>query len=486
MIFPKFIVILKSFFRRRISNDKLCTLLFGSVIETLDLKNRYGDPVYIDKRTISKIMNQKQGIPVSIRNHLYDEEVIRNMVPYFQNHIANQLIPEFDDLFYQIMQEIDKDADLSPQRKAAFRMMANRDTAAVFLAQVFLYTVMRSAIVDENGASAKEEPCSNTAMGKKTDNSLLILKGISKEDSLAETPILLDFSEAPVFSEEKYLSTIRSLIQKVKSLPVGPRIPEPFSLLSFKRPVQIDKEDQAALRSFVWDHLGISLDDGFFALGSLSEECLPSIASLGQIGNTPESQKYALIYKMIEHIKAYSLAMKLKNLFSGMFYLRLSIANEGIDYREDVRIRLHFPVNCLWTPKDFQDLPESDLDFLKKMDHIQEFFCIEGTEFFENYEVSSVNDSPDFSPAIIDDSYMLSGFYSGMEVLDNAFSYVIKRRESSDVLSITFDRILNRETVAFPEIILFKKPIESLSYSIIANSMEHPLEGTIAVSRNGM
>ena len=392
---------------------------------------------------------------------------------------------------YQIMKEIENDSNLSPQRKADFRMLANKDTAAPFLAQVFLYTAVQSSGTNGHGISLKDNSVSNIAAINQQKCSSIMLQGISGREYLEDGLLLDRFSNSKIFNKEQYIEPIKGLIEKVQSISVGETKQVLFSAFSLKRPIQIKETTQSLIQDFAHYHLGLQLSGDFFALGDLVEDGVVALFQPRLTGSQEELTKYKLINKLADAIENYLLVEQLKHLFEGVFCIRLALVNKGIRYGEDVRVTLRFPANCLWSPEDFRDISGSKLSFLKYMDDLEKFFCIEATDTYDAYEVSSICDSadfygfPDYSGAV---EALSGGRLPGSTEIDRLrrlFSYRIHKGHEFDVLNLRFDQILNCSAMAFPEVILCKQPMQSVSYSIVAKSMEHPIEGTILIHSNG-
>ena len=141
MIFADFVNTLKKHFKRAISNEELCGILFDAIIEPTDLKNRKGELMTIEKGEISRIMNQKKSMPSALRDHVYDNAVLDGIGEYFQTQIVEELVPDRSDLCHQLMRLIDEDNDISRDHKATLRVLANPNTVAVFLAEAFIYVI---------------------------------------------------------------------------------------------------------------------------------------------------------------------------------------------------------------------------------------------------------------------------------------------------------------------------------------------------------
>lgn len=134
MFFSDYVSTLKKHFKKSISNDELCGILFDAIIIPLDLKNQNGSDFIIDKADISRIMNGKKKIPKALQDHIYDKIVLDELEKYFEKNIIEKLVPEISDLCHQLMQLIEKDENLSPAHKATLRLLVNHKSTSLFLA----------------------------------------------------------------------------------------------------------------------------------------------------------------------------------------------------------------------------------------------------------------------------------------------------------------------------------------------------------------
>ena len=159
MVFAEFANILKEHFKKKISDEKLCGILFDAIIFPADLRNRHGEILTVDKAEISRIMNRKKNIPNALQEHVWDKEVQESLDKYFATQIVDKLVPDTSDLCYRLMKLIDNDSDISPPRKAEFRNTAER-SAILFLKDAFVHAIRqknKSARTTVNKPALKNE-----------------------------------------------------------------------------------------------------------------------------------------------------------------------------------------------------------------------------------------------------------------------------------------------------------------------------------------
>ena len=141
MVFADYAITLKGHFKRIISNENLCEMLFDSIIKPLDLRNRKGEVLTFDKADISKIMNRKKNLPNILQNHVHNKVVRENMEEYFKTQIVPELFDDTSDLRCQMMNLIETDKNISSEHKEKLRLSANQEFISLFLAEAFVYVV---------------------------------------------------------------------------------------------------------------------------------------------------------------------------------------------------------------------------------------------------------------------------------------------------------------------------------------------------------
>lgn len=144
MIFADYVRTLKKHFKRKISDQELCEILFDSIISPLDLKNRNNEVLTLDKAEVSRIMNGRKNIPKILQDHVYDQIVLDDLEEYFDTKIITELVPDKSDICYQLMNLIEETEDMSPSRKANLRLLANPKFVSLFLAEMFICMIRQN------------------------------------------------------------------------------------------------------------------------------------------------------------------------------------------------------------------------------------------------------------------------------------------------------------------------------------------------------
>lgn len=185
MLFSKYVRILQNHYKESIGDAELCSILFDFVIMTAELTNSK-DPssfITISPSTISKILAGNAPIHKQIRDHIYDDKVVSNLVNNFSESIVPCLNPELNDLCFQMMQIIESDI-ISPEHKAEFELLAKPETIAPFLAKAFIYAIVTNS---PSSKFSKEQMISQEEISIK--ESALSIKGIAENKRLSDFAI---------------------------------------------------------------------------------------------------------------------------------------------------------------------------------------------------------------------------------------------------------------------------------------------------------
>ncbi len=159
LVFATVILELKKSWGETTADPDFIELLYASIIEPLDLSNKKGDAITVNKSTASKIVNrQRGGNPnKTIRNNSDKPAVLSSIENYFGNNIVKRLLSGTeDDLIQRLSVIIQNDSGISEAKQTELLALANKKTLAKFLASVFLYSLSRNNVLDD--ASPKKKP----------------------------------------------------------------------------------------------------------------------------------------------------------------------------------------------------------------------------------------------------------------------------------------------------------------------------------------
>lgn len=89
------VTMIKNVLFEQISDEDLVNLLISDMVIELNLTTKKGDPYYMDKRQVSKLMNNKINVPTVLRNALSkDAASVDRLEAYFLKVLMPRIIPE--------------------------------------------------------------------------------------------------------------------------------------------------------------------------------------------------------------------------------------------------------------------------------------------------------------------------------------------------------------------------------------------------------
>ena len=392
MKFPDYVNILRKHFKKYISVEELCRTLFDSIIISANVTDSHGELLDINKTEISRIMNSKKNIPTQLQDHVYDTAVLDGMNDYFQKNIVSELVPDTSDLFYQMLQLINTDNDISPSHKASLRLQAKETTASLFLADVFIYVLRK-----ENKATSKGKVLNDN------DNAIVTtelpdisLCGISLNGDIAEYAEMATFKVRDKYTVEEYEEIINKQYKHASLLYcVRDEIDAQYSIIkqlgissvmqSLYPYEEISESNKLLMRDYAEEH-DISLPDNFFNLGNLRRINLMSIGARPDYSGTPkEKEKIKILEAIPDYIKNYKRLKQIDRAFRNVLFIRLAIQNTGKSVSEDMRIRLKFNANAFFDADDIAHLDPETLHLIFDHYKCDSFFDIERTANYLSY-----------------------------------------------------------------------------------------------------
>ncbi len=468
MLFRDYVTILKKHYKRTISVQKLCELLFDFVLDNATVENDESVPVAIGKDRISRMMNGKAAIHQFIRDHICDDSVTESLVSSFQKKVLPDLVDDTDDLIFQLMQKISHD-NISPSHKAMFKRIAKKKTLAVFLSDTFQYAITNNS--DEHFDEDK------TITSPKIQAAFKI-RGISNNNTV-EVPLIKQLEEKIGYSKDDLLDNINHLYKEALSLPVNHYEPEPSGMLSLFRGQSYKFEYfKEKLISEFSEMLKIDLPEDFFDMGDLFVNPIPQIGRYGQfINNIDGSQEAKNRLKALNSIYDAILDASEKATFlsdfSELFYLELAIENTGNDFDEDVRVTLKFPHNSVLTPSDIMNFEKSTVNyFVYKMNSMMTID--RGMNHLSFYEDNA------WIPPIDLQLPFNSSCNASFDDVQDVLRFFFVSNEEYDTVEVKFESINQHTTIAFPCPILLKNnDIKVIDYSIRTKKSPDIIHGKI-------
>ncbi|MBP5417034.1 MAG: hypothetical protein J6Y58_05850 [Clostridiales bacterium] len=479
MLFSDYVKILRNHLKRKFGQKRLCDLLFDFVTDYAEVLDGEVIPVDIGKDRISKMMNGKEEIPLFIRNHICDDSVNEQLILSFEKRIVPLLVDECEDLCFQLMQIIEKD-NISPSRKAGFKRIANEKTLAVFLADVYVYSVMTNS---EGRYRTEDE------VNFSDDHPSFVLKGI-RSGKIVETPIIHPFVNRIGYTKDDIKNRILEMIKETSAIHIAP-YQEPaqnskdlFGLIT--KPLRgkaytYDSNKQETITQ-ISNILGYQLPDDFYELGDLCYSFVPYFTSAGGLGNTIEGSAeakhklecldaiYEAIYKAFDTIP-------FVDDFSSYFLVELVIENAGGEYDEDVRVTLKFPPKTVASVKDVMDNKKRSVNYL--VTKVPSILKIERGEDFLDYDETSTGRIHSIKPFITGSAPEVES----QDVKDLLLYYIVTNDEY-DCVEVKFDKINPHDAVAFPNVVLLKNnSFDTIDYNIRSKNMASVISGKIRVSK---
>ena len=469
MLFSDYVTTLKKYFKRTIGAKRLCDLLFDFILDNASVDDDEKVPEEIGKDRISKMMNGKESIPQFIRDHIYDQSVIDTLNDSFQKKVVVNLVDNKEDLFYQMLQLVDRD-NISPSRKASVRLLATDDTVAAFLAEVFIYAISTNtvdSIIAEQQYQDKKQ-------------AVLKLKGIV-DGKISDCACVDSFSKIIGFNFDDFVDNIEKLAESIKSIKLSPMKQLEDGITAFLKgnPYTFDEKKKDNI-SLVCKALNIEITDDFFELGDLHSGLIPYIGRFGGISynleGSPESRKkLELLETLYEEINEDTKKIPFVEAFSDCYYLKLALENSGTDYDEDVRVTVRFPKNTIIKSTDVLRFDDAAVRYyleeeysILSIDRGEDYLCFdEAYNWNPNINLGLAFDSvPDIT---IDD-------------LEHIMRFYFVSNDHYDSIEIQFDNINQYTTIAFPAIVLLRdKDIDKLKYSIRSRKSPVVLEGEINI-----
>ena len=472
MFFPDYVKLLKKNYKKRPGNDDLCTILFDSVIGPLDLKSKNNEMVTFSSALISNIMNRKADIPGHIRDNIYEEKVADTIVDYFDKYIVSDMRPEIDDICLEFMKELDKDEDLSKQRLSEFRMMAKPKTFALFLSQLFVYVVVKeNKIIEE------------TELDEDVASALLIkcIKGKNLSDCL-DIKTLASRTSIPSVDQMKEI--IVGMYHKINDNHINnDESFESFFSMSLYPEVVISENTKDIINTMA-RVLKIELSEDFYDIKGVKEQPALYNTEFGKkyCGDESAKEKFFDIKKLETIILKYYMFSAYGHLLEDIRFFALVICNDGDTYDEDIRIDIIIPKECFYSVSDFKKLEFEEIKFLMDEMKITSLVNIERSVDYLDYEESYTRLHTKAVPFRMDGMFGHNTTKEDLvEDYENAFDYYIEESDENVVVEIKFDKVLHNTAIAFPQIILLKKEIDKVSYTIKSSNNPKVLKGEMVI-----
>lgn len=156
LVFATVLAELKTSWGDTIADPDLINLLYDSISEPVGLTNKNGEPITVTKGTASKIMNRQSGGNPhrSIRSKSADDRVIASIEEYFKKNVVKRLLKgSEDDLIERLKTIINDDMGIAEIKKQELLANAQKNTLALFLASIYLYSLSRDNVSSGDSGS---------------------------------------------------------------------------------------------------------------------------------------------------------------------------------------------------------------------------------------------------------------------------------------------------------------------------------------------
>lgn len=472
MYLKEYLKIIQQNFTSQIGEEELFRLLFDSIILPLNLTNSNGEPLDYSKSYISSILNRNRPIPSALRENYYNPKVIDGITEYFEENIVKELIPEKNEICYQLMSLVANDSSISPIGKSNLQMIAHPATLSVFLAQLLGYTLNPNTL----------EPFAK----KENDSSTLHILSIDESEGLSSSLCLKDFS--PKFNSTKeYLMKIDTLINEINAMPYDPRkkIFEFKSISSValhidtSNPITISDENVKKIMEFASIRKA-KLSNDFFELGDVYTSHSPTLFAHSIKGGEKSKMKYYRIQELLQTINQLEKWYPIEQFFSQYQFVDLALENTGSSPQQNVSVTLDFPIDSLCTADILYDANPAILRTLMDEFSVPESIGIPETSDYLSYEDGDLSANLQYSTQI----FLRQEYPTKSEILsdfNDEYMYKIYRKGNSMKLKIDFPEIIQNTAIAFPTSIILKEKIESISYTLHSRNSPNIISGRIKI-----
>lgn len=156
LVFATVLAELKTSWEDTIADPDLINLLYDAVADPVGLTNKNGEPITVTKGTASKIMNRQAGGNPnrSIRSKSADDRVLATIEEYFKRNVVKRLLKGCeDDLIERLKTVINDDVGIADAKKQELLANAQKNTLAMFLASVYLYSLSRDNLLHNSSGT---------------------------------------------------------------------------------------------------------------------------------------------------------------------------------------------------------------------------------------------------------------------------------------------------------------------------------------------
>lgn len=175
LVFSNYVVELKNAWRGTIANENLIQLLYDSIVMPLSLMDKNDEYITVKKETASRLINRKDNVSPKIRQEVDNPVIQRSIVKYFSDVVIPEIfISGQNELLHKMMILVNGDSDISQAKKTELSDLAQKNTLAEFLANAFLYTIIRDNKIQKKSLDSDDD-IENDIQGKNRKKPLSII-----------------------------------------------------------------------------------------------------------------------------------------------------------------------------------------------------------------------------------------------------------------------------------------------------------------------
>lgn len=322
---------------------------------------------------------------------------------------------------------------------------------------------------------------------KKDELPLVRLVSLSADDSICDDLQITAFAEQNDITSQKIFDELKILFQKVNDLDFSiypSQIVIAGAIEPFASKVKISDSEQDNIKTFA-DTYQIALNADFFDLGNLrrNEPMMTAFPKKAELtGTKKEKEKYQLIDKISDKIYQYTKCFAIEHVFQDCKMIRLAVRNETTKYQDGLQLALIFSKNTLFSCEDLRIVSRKTWEAIFRTTDVDDVFEIprkrNSLDYYESRRHAEFS-SKQILP--IDLFYGKSDEEYYSELWQEIFPYECFEDDTNVCLQLNFDEIQQHNTVTFPTVLLLKKSINEIPYTLKGRNLEDEIHGKLCV-----
>lgn len=173
---------------RRINNMELVNGLLEGIIQYANLTNKNGEELRFDKYESSKLLNNKNNIPLKIVDALRREGIADSIRPSFESFVADNIDNGLiEDLVASLQNQIEKDPGFGKEEMV--RLLDLKEDAGGFLLEIMIHALKESNLKISSTTKAIQRNGSNYIRLADGDIFRIALETRNDEGSIVVIPV---------------------------------------------------------------------------------------------------------------------------------------------------------------------------------------------------------------------------------------------------------------------------------------------------------